>query len=536
MTKQISETANKFINDYKEAVKIEKTYNQTDEEKIKVHQVSSKIAFLYEKLRNSVDYQEDHLLRKIAIERILKRRLMTEKNELNVAKFLMFELIRARYLPNDKIPEKRIEDIKEIIEKYTLLINNISETNEDEKNNDTEYLFDWIAGIAACEIEEKIAPYKRENAIIEFAQKTIDRKLKVPEGLMSQEDKRIQIYIAVLRNLTKSDLSLIQYRLFERKHPEWFFAPSEEIILNMSKNINFLVNNIEKQINNSSGENFSRFVKKNLAYFTILEGVVLKNINNIDKIFSYHLHIEDSIKEACVKKYKEAKSKLKRAAVRSIIYIFITKMFLAFIVEYPFDKYIIGHINYIALGINIMFPPLLMFLVVVTIKVPSKKNTELIVQGIKEMVYGKYTNPPFILKGVLPKNSFFYKTFKFFYLLIFVGSFGTIIYILEKLNFNVVSIGLFLFFLSVVSYFGIRIRQNARELVVVKRKEGIITFITDLFSIPILRMGQWLSTKLSNINVFVFVLDFIIEAPFKTFVEVFEEWIYYIKEERDKIY
>ena len=71
---------------------------------------------------------------------------------------------------------------------------------------------------------------------------------------------------------------------------------------------------------------------------------------------------------------------------------------------------------------------------------------------------------------------------------------------------------------------------------VTKRKEGIISFIADLFSIPILQMGQWLSTKLSNINVFVFILDFIIEAPFKTFVEIFEGWIYYIKEEREKIY
>ncbi|MCK4892004.1 MAG: hypothetical protein KAS78_05030 [Candidatus Pacebacteria bacterium] len=535
MSKKISEKAEKFIDEYKNAINLEKTYNQTNEDKVKVHQVSSKIAFLYEKLRNSVDYQEEHLLRKIAIERILKRRLMTEKNELNVAKFLMFELIRARYLPNDKIPEKRIEEIKEIIEKYILLINNIPEIEDVNKTNN-EYLFNWITGIAACEIEEKIAPYKKENAIIEFANKIINEKLKVPERLMSLDEKKIQINIAVLKNLTKSDLSLIEYRLFRRKHPEWFFAPSEELIIKTSKNISAFIDEIEKQINCSTGENFSKFVKKNLAYFTILEDTVKKNINNVDKIFSHHLHIEDAIKESCVKKYKEAKTKLKRAAIRSIIYIFITKMILALIIELPFDKYILNHINYLSLGINIIFPPLLMFLVVVTIKVPSKKNTELIVRGIKEMVYNKYASAPFIMKGALPRSSFFYKIFKFFYLLIFFASFGIIIFILNKLYFNIMSIGLFLFFLSVVSYFGIRIRQNARELVVVKRKEGIVTFATDLFSIPILRMGQWLSTKLSNINVFIFIFDFIIEAPFKTFVEVFEEWIYYIKEERDKIY
>ncbi|MEA2098279.1 MAG: hypothetical protein U9P70_04390 [Patescibacteria group bacterium] len=535
MSQKVSEIAEKFIKDYKDAINLEKIYNKTDEEKVKVHQISSKVAFLYEKIRNAIDYQEEHLLRKIAIERILKRRLMTEKNELNVSKFLIYELIRARYLPNNKIPEKRIGEIKEIVEKYTLLINNISD-NKNENNTNSEYLFDWIIGIAACEIEEKIAPHKRENAMIEFAQKIINGKLKVPERLISYEDKIVQIHIAVLRNLTKYDLSLIEYRLFKKKHPEWFFAPSEELIVKMAQNMNVFVGSIEKQINSPLGENFSKFVKKNLAYFIIIRDVVQKNTNNLDKIFTHHLHLEDATKESCVKKYKEAKTKLKRAAVRSIIYIFATKMILAFVLELPFDKYIIGHINYLALGINVLFPPLLMFFVVVTIKVPSKRNTELVVRGVKEMIYGKYSSVPFVMKGVLHRSSFFYKIFKFFYALIFFASFGIIIIILQKLHFNIMSIGLFLSFLSVVSYFGIRIRQNARELVVIKRKEGIITFITDLFSIPILQMGQWLSTKLSNINIFVFIFDFIIEAPFKTFIEVFEGWIYYIKEEREKIY
>ena len=353
--------------------------------------------------------------------------------------------------------------------------------------------------------------------------------------MISEEDRKIQIHIAVLRNLTKSDFSLIRYRLLQTKHREWFFAPSEELIVKLAKNIDRLVSDMEKQINSPVGESFSRFIRKNLAFFTVLEDVVYKDPKNISKIFSHHFHIEDAIKEACVKKYKEAKTKLRRAAIRSIIYIFITKMVLALIIELPFDKYVVGHINYIALGMNLLVPPLLLLIVVLTIKVPSKKNTELIVIGIKEMVYDKYSSSPFIIKGTLSRGLFFSKMFRFFYALMFLVSFGLIIFVLRKFDFNIVSIGLFLFFLSVVSYFGIRIRQGARELVVVKQKEGIITFAVDLFSIPILQMGQWLSVKLSNINVFVFILDFIIETPFKTFVEIFEEWIYYIKEERDKI-
>lgn len=535
MPNQTSKETEKLIEEYKEALDFEKKYNDTEEEKVKVHQVSSKIAFLYERIRNAVDYKEEHLLRKNAVERILKRRLTTEKNELDVAKFLMFELIRARYLPNEKIPEKRIVEIKRIIEKYTLLINKIPEET-DKKENSGDYLFNWITEIASCEIEEKIAPYKREDAIVSFASQIMDKKLKTPERLMSEENKKIQIYIAVLKNLTKSDVSLIRYRLFKIAHPEWFFAPSEELIIKLARQTDKLVDHIEKQMNHPLGENFSRFVKKNLAYFTILEDVISNNAKNVDIIFSHHFHLEDAIKEACVKKYKEAKIKLKRAAVRSITYIFVTKMVLALILELPFDKYIMEHVNYVALGINIIFPPLLMLLVVITIKVPSKKNTELIVAGIKEMIYDKYTTAPYVIKGILSKGSLFFKAFRFFYIVLFFISFGLIIFALKKINFNVVSISLFLFFLSVVSYFGIRIRQNAKELVVTQRKEGLISFVTDLFSIPILQMGQWLSTKLSNINIFVFILDFIIEAPFKTFVEIFEGWIYFIREEREKIH
>lgn len=531
----ISPEARKLIENHKAAILLEKNYNESMDEKIIVHQVSSRLAFLYEKIRNTVEYNEEHLLRKSAVKRILKRRLMTEKNEFDVAKYLINEIIRARYLPNNKIPEGRIKDIKSIIEKYTLFINNLPEKiDNDEINGD--FVFDWITDVAAGEIEEKLVPYKKDYAIIEFAREVIDKKLKVPASLMTEEEKKIQIYLSVLRNLTKSDLGLIRYRLFALKHSEWFFAPSDELIIKLAGNIDRVITDIEKQINHPLGEGFTRFIKKNLAYFTILEHVLDANERNIDKVFSYHYNIEDAIKEACQKKYKEAKTKLKRAAFRSILYIFITKMALAFILELPFDKYVLNHINYFALGVNIIFPPLLMLMVVVTIKIPSKKNTELIVAGIKEMIYDKYTQPPFILKGLFSKNSFFLTLFKFFYMMVFILSFGFIIWILNRLTFNVVSMILFLFFLSVVSYFGIKIRRNARELLVIQRKEGISTFFMDLFTIPIIQMGQWFSEKLSSINIFVFILDFIIEAPFKTFIEIFEEWIYFLREEKEKLY
>ena len=47
---------------------------------IHVDEVASAVASFYEKIRGVVEWKEEHLLRKAAIERILKRRLILQKN------------------------------------------------------------------------------------------------------------------------------------------------------------------------------------------------------------------------------------------------------------------------------------------------------------------------------------------------------------------------------------------------------------------------------------------------------------------------
>jgi len=53
--------------------------------------------------------------------------------------------------------------------------------------------------------------------------------------------------------------------------------------------------------------------------------------------------------------------------------------------------------------------------------------------------------------------------------------------------------------------------------------------------VPIISVGKWLSEKFSQVNIFVFILDFIIEAPFKIIIEITEDWAKYVKERKDDI-
>ena len=67
------------------------------------------------------------------------------------------------------------------------------------------------------------------------------------------------------------------------------------------------------------------------------------------------------------------------------------------------------------------------------------------------------------------------------------------------------------------------------------KKTGVFKSLFDLYTLPILRAGRWISQKFSKINIFVFVFDFIIEAPFKILVELIEQWFSFIREKKEEI-
>jgi hypothetical protein len=72
--------------------------------------------------------------------------------------------------------------------------------------------------------------------------------------------------------------------------------------------------------------------------------------------------------------------------------------------------------------------------------------------------------------------------------------------------------------------------------VVFDKKESPLFFLINLFSLPFLNVGHWIAVRFVKINIFVFILDFIIEAPFKVFLEVIEDWINFLKEKKEEIY
>jgi hypothetical protein len=240
------------------------------------------------------------------------------------------------------------------------------------------------------------------------------------------------------------------------------------------------------------------------------------------------------VRKVCAAKYSHAKKRLWRAAFRSIIYIFITKSVFVFLLEIPATRLFNEPINPISLLINILFPALLLFVIVLFTRTPGEANTKKIIEGIKELFINGYERKaPLEIRARAKRGKLLSFIFNLVYGAFLMFTVYILIKALEFIQFNWVSIIIFLFFLAFVSFFSLVTTRGIKELIVVARKDNLLTFISDLFYTPIVLVGRWLSGQASKLNIFVFLFDFIIEAPFKVIIEVLEDWTRYARERHD---
>ena len=500
--------------------------------KIKINKMVRTIASIYEKVRNIVDLRDEHLLRKNAIERILKRRFLYNEKLDRIPKPLVEELIRAGYLKDDTVPDTKIQEVHNILEKYYYLIQRLP--NVKEKKYDRKSLHEWLVSLAACELEESLTLAFKEKAVIDTMYDIINPQFKFKEDY-NQQEKDTQIYLAINRARVKSDRAMVAYLLFKLYHPQWS-EPNDELKAHLVNNIVNLKKAIDQQVDHPLADRLWRLLTRKAVPFSILKEVIEKNQKNILQIVSSPDLLEEQIREVCQAKYKQTRKKLSRGIIRAILYIFITKSIFALLLEIPIEWYLEGHLDYRALGINVVFQPVLMFLIALTMRVPSEKNTAKIVKEIKYIIYGHPKDQVIHFKPTVKRSMVTKLVFAFLYTIIFGISFGLVILFLISLNFNIFSGIVFIFFLCLVSFFGFKLRASAKELVVLERKENWFTLFVDFLSIPLIRAGRAMSTNFAKINIFAFFLDFIFEAPFKVFLEILEDFFGYLREKREEVY
>ncbi|MEA3295671.1 MAG: hypothetical protein U9Q27_00805 [Patescibacteria group bacterium] len=512
---------------------------------ISVDEVASKVAGFYEKIKGVVDWREEHLLRKRAIERILKRKMILQEKNETIAEPLVYELIRGGHFSNNSIPETKIQDIQKILNKYFFILDNSPEnikiTKNKQKNNGKSKIQDWLLNIASYEIEKTLSSTEKQEALTEYMTDLMEQRIKISQGAiafdgMTEQEKNIQIYIAALRALLKFDEPTIIYYLILKQYPEWNnLSTDSPLLLEIAKKLFIIQETIIKQLKHPLSENFFHICKQYNTSYLILDDIITQDAIKAKENLENPETLENLIKKSYSVKLIKLKSKIKRAALYSTISIFLTKIGIALAIEVPVEKYLTGDFNVATLWINILLPPFLMLLLVISIKPPKKENLDSVIMEIMKIVYQKQRKNVYEIKARRKKTGVLNTIISIIYCLTFIVSFVIIYKILQYLNFSAPSMAIFIFYFSIISFLGVKIRESSKELTIKKEKETIIFFILDFFTLPVLQMGRWFSKELTKFNIGLFI-TILIDMPFSFFLEFLEQWRYFLKEKKQKIH
>ncbi len=486
---------------------------------VEINHVVSAAAGLYEKVRYLIDYREEHTIRRAAIERILKRHILIEKRQVDGPTILQ-ELVESKYLPNEFATDTVMRAIDHTIERF-LKLQLLSGRSRDMAKR--------LLSLAASEIESLLShnEYIVDRASIDAIYKVI-RPHVLLKGY-SEEDIDVQVYCASRRALLSSDDATLSYALWLMFVPEWREGDAD--LEAISTRLPSIMQGLTRAVHHPLQWQIVPRIKNESICFRIIRELVMADPSGAGSTLTDTAKMDAFIRSFLSKKYDRENERIKSGGLRAVVYLFITKMTVALIIEAPYETFFLGGINYVPLMTNIFFHPILLFALTRRVRSLGEGNTTAIIGDMHRVLYSGEGR----VIRIYARYTEFTKFFASFYVILFFGVFGAIITILQLLRFNIVGTILFLFFLALVSYFAFRIRSNARRWRV-SGQESTISLVVNMFSVPVIRAGRWLSKTFSSVNIFVLIMDFLIETPFRLILNFSHQFILYLKEKADEIY
>jgi len=512
---------------------------------IHVDEIASQIAKTYEKIRKIIDWKEENLLRRSAIERIIKRGLVGKisnisflKNlDLNVfSEEMIMELIRGGHLENDSIPKEKIKNVKKIIEKYLFIAENTDISTSDIKKKINFY--DWLMAIAACEIEDILCPPLEEQNLIETMTNLVNQRIKIlPSSTLTPEEQKIQTYIATYRTLYDLDDSIISYNLIKIKYNEWS-NPNKENLEYFVKNIFKIQEDLNTKLKHPLRKRFFNICEKYDTIFTILEDILKKykdSPQDLNEVFNDKNKLTELVTEFYNIRYKSLKKRLLKLAIFSTLSVFVANWFTYFLVEIPLARIFYEKFNVLAAIIDFLVPSLAMFIIVSLIKPPGKDNLKELLSVIHKYVYFNNDKDIYEIKVKKKKGIITRFIILILYIIGFFISFGTIAWAYYKATLPITSVIFDTFTTAINVFAALVIRNKAREITI-EDKTTFGEFILDLFSLPLAEIGSWIANKWKEYNLVSIFLNVAVEIPIVSFISFVESWRNFVKDKKADIH
>jgi hypothetical protein len=465
------------------------------------------LAKAYETARNALEYRAENLVRRAAIERILKRLTLIYKNPDEVAENLLTELKWARYLDRDQTGSKKQTQLVSILNKYLGYKGIIPA--------------EWIIKIASAEIEEMFSLNKDYHQFTFYAFQAIKQKVNV-----KNENLDLLVYFSVDKIYAASDPEQIAYHIISLAGPDLNKEKMEEgwKLFNLAR-----TSELTPRIN--------KYVRRQMPPLVLLRDMYFYNPQDFGSLMDKKEEFLKRADEVLQIQLSLMSGKISTAGVRSVLYVFLTKMVLAFGVEVPLETLIYSHIQILPLVINLLFPPLIMAGVTSQIKIPPKKDQEALIQRTYYIVenFENLKDEDDLLeeKASSNTNSLTYLVFSGLYAVVFLGIFIAIYYLLDLMGFKFFNKFIFVFFMTIIAFFAYRIGQIA-QVYSWKDQQKENTSLKDMFLLPILTIGSRLSQGLTHLNFLGFVFDFILEAPFKIILGFVDDWVQFLSTKKEQ--
>lgn len=498
--------------------------------KIQVDEIASRVAVFYEKVRNIVDYQEEHLFRKKFIDRVLNRRLILHADG-NIAEPLIKEIIRSGHLPNNTIPETKIPEVQRLVSNLRCLLKRTENLEGRERKN----LSEWLIKITGSAIEETLFPPRKDYMLSELMFVTLREHLMVTGQKLTEDEINSQLFIGIQRALLRVDINQLYYRLIKFVYPNWDTMREDECIA-ISRELPEMKKNIEEIMESPYAPAFFKFCNHYNTVFYVLGDVIdgSSTFEDAEKILNDPEQSDEHVRFSYQRRFRREKTRLNRLAFFSVVSFFLSKIAIALALEIPIEMRLTHDFSIVNTLINIAFPPLLMLIIVMSIKMPSSRNLDLVIGEVAKAI-DKERPKKYIIHIPHTRASIGQLIARFVYFLTFIVSFYLLSELLLSLKFNVANIIVFAFFTSLVAATGVKVNNRSKEISLEEKKGTIFSFFVDIFGMPFVTIGKWIIAGLSKFNILVIAINLILELPFQFFIEFVENFRSFIKSKKEEV-
>lgn len=501
---------------------------RTEALKGKAYHVSSVggiVGNTYEKIRNSTEYTEDHLLLQRAIRRYLYRNLFIDIriSDPQLVEEMVVELTHGGYLPDDSVTTAQIHELKRVISKFHAIAEEMSQSGTPMQKVQI-----WILDILSVECEWIFNDPSYLFAYSHFAQKYILTKIgaQYDNGEVHDNNSDISFiyHIAVLRNLLKADKATIRTMLMEIYR-----------VPHTAASLGKFNEHFDAQFLSEAIKTANVVVNRMGAPLRIIRSTFFENTKHDPSIIHKQAALLSLIDENIRFNYRIAERKLNNGILKSIIFLIITKVLIGVAIEVPVDILLYGSIVWLPLLINLLAPPLFIIFQRLTLRIPGERNTTAIREYVRDMLYADSNNHSHKSLHVSTVNSSTSRTFGIVYALASLVIFSFFIWRLVGWGFNPVQMIIFFVFLSTATFLGFRLSLLVKDLELVRADQNLLGAVRDFIYTPFIILGQWLSGKYAQFNIISLLLDLAIELPLKTVLRRIRQWMQFLDEKKETL-